>query len=165
MQRAQACAAQVLTLDPPRLPVEDGAEVHPQAVTPGDMVLPSTGLFLGRPKTQQEAEAEWVGVRREVGVLLSVQPHAPAWPESQSLGWGPLSDGIRERTSRAAAFLFAAGLYAEPFNARKVLGSFVQQSCLGHAHRFLCEILVMTKIAWLLCAVRRVCVSCGMWRR
>lgn len=115
MQRAQACAAQVLTLDPPRLPVEDGAEVHPQAVTPGDMVLLSTGLFLGRPRTQQEAEAEWVGVRRAVGVPLSVQPHAPAWPESQSLGWGPLSDGIRERTSRAAAFLFAAGLYAEPY--------------------------------------------------
>lgn len=87
---AQACAAQVFTS------VGGRAEVHPQAVTPGDVVLTSTGLFLGRPRTQWEPEPEWAGMRRGVGVLLSVQPHAPARPESQSLGWGPLSDGIRE---------------------------------------------------------------------
>lgn len=70
--------------------------MHPQAVTPVDMVLPSTGLFLSRPRTQWEPEPERAGMRQGVGVLLSVQPHAPARLESQSLGWGPLSVGIRE---------------------------------------------------------------------
>lgn len=54
------------------------------------------------------------------------------------------------------------------FSSREVLGSLSKQSC--HVAKLteisvLCEILVVTKIAWLLCAARGVRVTHGTWCR
>lgn len=166
-------AAQVVTLDPPGLPVQglgrgacSGSGRPPQG-TQG--FLPQ--CVLGRPTTQRASQAECAGVRCGVGVLLSsvhVQPRAPAQPESQSLGWGPLSDAIRENMLQSCSLSVPHRTSCGPCSIPETswVVSFLQQSRHWVTEvSFLCEILVVTRIAWLSCAATRDCVSSGMWRR
>lgn len=98
-----------------------------------------------------------------MGVPLSsvnVQLHAPAQPESQSLpGLGAfVRRHQREHASELQPFRSPPDVMLALFNSRKVLGSFSQQSHHWVTEvRFLREILVVTKIAWLPCAAKSVC--------